>query len=99
MQYLVNLHSSRKPGTSSAIYHRNRNDETSTFDTKLSHRGQHLHGSQFARDRQPRTRAPEGAGERRLRRARKHTRSAMMHRLLLGPNCAQKCWVLWDTYG
>eukprot|EP00965_Chrysotila_dentata_P081421 2688278-Pleurochrysis_carterae.AAC.1 len=44
MQYLVNLHPSRKPGTSSGVWYsgqrRSRNDEMSTSDTKLpSHRG------------------------------------------------------------
>eukprot|EP00965_Chrysotila_dentata_P015116 500070-Pleurochrysis_carterae.AAC.1 len=51
--------------------------KTPALNTKLPpHRGHYSHRTQSARDRQPRTRAPEGAGKRRAGRAREHMRSA-----------------------
>eukprot|EP00965_Chrysotila_dentata_P021228 702901-Pleurochrysis_carterae.AAC.1 len=91
MQYLVNLHSSRKPGTSSAICYRNRNGKTSTSYNKLPpHRGQLLHRNKSARDRQPHKRAPKGAGKRRTGRAREHARRAI-NDTRNGHPCAVPC--------
>eukprot|EP00965_Chrysotila_dentata_P250010 6209207-Pleurochrysis_carterae.AAC.1 len=84
MQYLANLHSSHKTGTSSANCYINRIGKTSIFDTKLlPHRGQPLHTNQSARDRQPRMRAPEGAGKRLAGRAREHTRGYMYRQAII----------------
>eukprot|EP00965_Chrysotila_dentata_P036642 1219814-Pleurochrysis_carterae.AAC.1 len=83
MQYLVNLHPSRKPGTSSAVWY---SAEAVMMKCQLLIQNflrieiRYLQRTQSARDRQPRTRAPEGAGNRRAGRARVHTRSAIIYR-------------------